>query len=54
MKDFKPGDKVTLKTGGPAMVVSDIPQSGIVYCIWWFEGKFDTKGFHKEVLKESN
>lgn len=41
-ENFKPGDVVQLKSGGPRMTVTetgrDIAQREMVYCVW-FEGK---------------
>ena len=37
MGDFKEGDLVKLKSGGPVMTVSDLESAGTVYC-QYFDG----------------
>lgn len=36
---FSPGDVVFLKSGSPAMTVSDISDSSSVICAWFNDGK---------------
>lgn len=33
--EFKPGDLVRLKSGGPVMTVSIIETDGLVRCVWF-------------------
>lgn len=51
MSNFKPGDKVTLKSGGPSMTVNNISgvNNDIVNCMWFTQ----TAGNAGE-LKEAN
>ncbi len=37
MADWKKGDLVELKSGGPRMTVDDIQGNGRLYC-YWFDG----------------
>ncbi|BDU19971.1 DUF2158 domain-containing protein [Dyella sp. GSA-30] len=43
MSEFKIGDTVQLKSGGPAMTVSELQEGGRVFCEW-----FDNKENHQE------
>ncbi len=54
MNEFKVGDVVQLKSGGPKMVVITIWENGQISCLWASEfGSFD-KAFRPEFLvKES-
>jgi uncharacterized protein YodC (DUF2158 family) len=52
--DFKPGDIVMLKSGGPNMTIGEIVPSGsnfIVYCDWFDGTKFERYKFFYESLK---
>ncbi|MDF4005307.1 DUF2158 domain-containing protein [Luteibacter sp. PPL552] len=42
-EQFKPGDRVQLKSGGPIMTVNEIYDNGRVGCEW-----FDSKEQHQE------
>jgi uncharacterized protein YodC (DUF2158 family) len=35
MQNFKPGDTVQLKSGGPYMTVVSYDDEGHVICTWW-------------------
>lgn len=39
MPQFKPGEKVRLKSGGPAMTVEEIASNGRVVCQWFDKDK---------------
>ncbi len=39
MAQFKPGDVVRLKSGGPSMTVEKIGAEGWIVCNWFAEGK---------------
>lgn len=43
MSEFKPGDVVQLKSGGPIMTVKFLDEDGDVYCEW-FDKKEELKG----------
>lgn len=53
--EFKVGDKVTLKSGGPIMTVKGWMNINETYGVVWFDGK-DTKrdSFPAAALKLSN
>ena len=41
--DFKPGDLVRLKSGGPAMVVEEIDKKdGSLMCLWFDDGQLES------------
>lgn len=50
---FSPGDIVQLKSGGPAMTVSEknTHASGEYYCIWFKGASRERGSFHGDVLK---
>lgn len=50
MADFKKGDIVELKSGGPAMTIYEIDKE-CVYCMWFKENERDKGGFDPEALK---
>lgn len=43
MPEFKPGDTVRMKSGGPVMTVHSIQREGDVWCEW-----FDSKQTHQQ------
>lgn len=43
MSEFKPGDVVQLKSGGPIMTVKFLDEDGDIYCEW-FDKKEELKG----------
>ena len=47
MGEFKKGDKVVLKSGGPtpAMTVENIGKNGIVHCVWSEGATVKRQGF---------
>jgi len=52
--EFKIGDKVTLKSGGPVMTVESDEGSGRLLCTW-FDGKKKLQdGFDSRALKLSS
>ena len=49
MDDFKPGDIVQLKSGGPKMTVQDVrPQT--IHCQWFAGSKLEDGHFNKESI----
>jgi len=51
MIDFKPGDLVQLKSGGPKMTVKAIdPENGEAYCQWFVGNMLNRDYFSKEAL----
>lgn len=51
MSDFKEGDIVVVKSGGPKMTVSKISTEGC-FCTWFQEGKPQSYLFESAVLKK--
>ncbi len=53
MSEFKEGDTVKLKSGGPDMCIEEINREGI-YCRWWLdaEKKFDHGNFEPVTLEK--
>lgn len=53
MSNFKVGDIVILKSGGPKMTVETIQDEEFIVCIW-FNEKQEThqKKFHQDLLKK--
>jgi uncharacterized protein YodC (DUF2158 family) len=54
MADFKPGDLVVLKSGGPVMTVDSIDQLadyGNIACVWFAGAKRETASFRKESIE---
>ena len=55
-QEFKVGDVVRLRSGGPLMTVVNpqTSQGKEVWCEWWNEGtsKFENRGFLPEVLEK--
>lgn len=48
-KKFKVGDLVQLKSGGPVMTVSKVPESSIdLYTCQWFAGAKLSQGYFRE------
>ena len=52
MEEFKPGDVVRLKSGGPPMTCeSGVNEYGRVFCQWFDKnGRHDSRGFLPAVL----
>lgn len=54
MANWKVGDVVTLKGGGPVMTVTSLDNNnGKPYCHWFVSGKPEGASFPAEALKES-
>ncbi len=53
MADWKKGDLVEVKAGGPRMVIDDIHANGSVFCLWFDGKKRDSGMFAPETLKPS-
>ena len=49
--DFKPGDVVILKSGGPMMTVADAT-NGIILCVWIEKNKTFREPFPAIVLEK--
>ena len=51
-RKFNPGDLVTLKTGGPIMIINTRFDDGGVQCLWHLEtGELQREGLHTVVLE---
>lgn len=51
--EYKPGDIVQLKSGGPSMTVSTVTKDGEAYWCEWFKGASKERAMFEEVtLKE--
>lgn len=51
MADFKPGDLVKLKSGGPAMTIESVDRKeGGFVCLWFTDGELDSDTFVSAVL----
>jgi uncharacterized protein YodC (DUF2158 family) len=50
---FKPGDIVQLKSGGPKMTVKDSAptDSNVIYCQWFAGSKLESGAFRSESLQ---
>jgi uncharacterized protein YodC (DUF2158 family) len=50
--EFKPGDRVVLRSGGPGMTVLDVGAfTGHVWCRWPVgQGAFDEASFHPDTI----
>ncbi|MGH0265140.1 YodC family protein [Sinorhizobium meliloti] len=51
--EFKPGDVVQLKSGGPPMTVSDVPKGSATkyICVWFKGASKEQAGFEPHSLK---
>jgi uncharacterized protein YodC (DUF2158 family) len=56
MSDFKPGDVVRLKSGGPKMTLGNFVEMGgnprTAYCSWFDGGKMDTAAIFLHCLEK--
>ena len=55
--EFKVGDRVELKSGGPTMTVSNLNNNGTVHCIWFPSSDATVPSgfsFHPATLKAVN
>ena len=50
MSQFKVGDVVKLKSGGPKMTVSSIDEDGYIGCTWFIENKREGDSFMEATL----
>lgn len=52
MADFKIGDKIKLKSGGPTMTVHEVdPDQGICLCSWFdIDDRYCSQEFYVEML----
>lgn len=51
MKEFKPGDRVRLQSGGPLMTVLDVGKhTGTVWCRWPVSNDFRETSFPTEAI----
>lgn len=53
MADWKKGDVVELKSGGPYMTIEHIKPSGRVFCLWFKGTERYSGSFDSETLKPS-
>jgi uncharacterized protein YodC (DUF2158 family) len=53
MAQFKTGDVVEIKSGGPDMTIREIRNDGLVSCKWWSSTKqeFGSDVFAPDMLK---
>jgi uncharacterized protein YodC (DUF2158 family) len=54
MDEFKIGDLVQLKSGGPAMTVTEVPDGlgdAVVWCKWFANNKTESDSFPTPALK---
>lgn len=49
MPEFKKGDIVQLKSGGPDMTVTSV-QGEEIWCIWFAGKKLETESFYKGTI----
>lgn len=54
MANWKVGDVVTLKGGGPIMTITNVDNGSKPYCQWFISGKTEGATFPAEALKESS
>jgi uncharacterized protein YodC (DUF2158 family) len=50
MEQFKPGDVVQLKSGGPKMTVRELEDQTGVVCVWFAGSKRETARFEASTL----
>ena len=50
-QEFKTGDTVQLKSGGPIMTVNSIEKNGEICCQWFLGGKVEVGFFPPDSLK---
>ena len=53
MAEWKPGDVVQLKSGGPIMTVDGIGGSGKCICTWFVKGEHKYNTFAPEALRQA-
>jgi len=52
MEEFKVGDTVVLKSGGPIMTIVDVGEGSTDWIACWYEGKkFNTQHFPPAALR---
>lgn len=51
-KDFKPGDLVTLRSGGPVMTLIRFNADGEAYCVWFVDGSPQASTFPPHALEK--
>ena len=49
-QEFKIGDVVKLKSGGPTMTVNNIEENGEIYCQWFAGKKLEEGQFSSDSL----
>ncbi|KQQ76922.1 DUF2158 domain-containing protein [Acinetobacter calcoaceticus] len=55
MSEFKEGDVVYLKSGGPAMTITEITPNDYVWCTWFDKDqKVQGKSFIKSSITKNN
>lgn len=50
--DFKVGDVVILRSGGPNMTVTYIERGGKVTCHWYHDGKYAWEAFPPAAIEK--
>jgi uncharacterized protein YodC (DUF2158 family) len=51
MSQFKIGDQVALKSGGPRMTIESIGDAGLIYCVWFSGNDVRRQNFHPDALE---
>jgi uncharacterized protein YodC (DUF2158 family) len=51
MANFKIGDVVKLKSGGPSMTVSSLESNGELWCVWFANNESKGTGFKPDMLE---
>lgn len=52
--DFKVGDTVRLKSGGPLMTIEFFSEDGDAFCVWFSKDEDKRNGFPPQTLKSDD
>lgn len=52
-EEFKVGDVVHLRSGGPSMTVLKVYENGLIDCIWCHENKYCNETLSSSVLMKA-